>query len=106
MIARWGLASVVFAWLAGYGVPMAAGEIAPAQSSSALRVDVGISEWFSQGETVWSHNASGLDANLGNPSSRLKYKDTGTNVTEITGRLQFKNKVFVRGAFGYGSIGG
>lgn len=106
MIVRWGLASVVFAWLAGYGVPPAAAEVAPAQSSSALRVDVGISEWFSQGDTVWSHNASGLDANLGNPSSKLKYIDTGTNVTEITGRVQLKNKVFLRGAFGYGAIGG
>jgi len=79
---------------------------APATSSGIARADFGVSEWFSQGETVWSHNASGLDPNLGNPSSKLKFKDTGTNVTEITGRLQLKNKVFVRGAFGYGSIGG
>ena len=79
---------------------------APATSSGIARADFGVSEWFSQGETVWSHNASVLDPNLGNPSSKLKFKDTGTNVTEITGRLQLKNKVFVRGAFGYGSIGG
>ena len=106
MIALRSLASLFLVCLAGYDAPLATAEVAPAQSSSVLRVDVGVSEWFSQGETIWSHNASGLDANLGNPSSKLKYKDTGTNVTEITGRVQLKNKVFVRGAFGYGSIGG
>ncbi len=81
-------------------------EVGPAQSSSIARIDFGVTEWFSQGETNWSHNASGLDPNLGNPSSKLKYKDTGTNVTEIVGRVQLKNKMFVRGAFGYGGIGG
>jgi hypothetical protein len=81
-------------------------EVAPASSSSIVRVDIGLSEWFSQGNTQWSHNASALDANLGNPSSKLQYKDTGTNITEITGRVKLKNKVFFRGAFGYGSIGG
>ena len=100
------LVCAVCACLAGFGALPAAGEVAPAQSSSIARVDIGVSEWFSQGETVWSHNASGLDANLGNPSSKLKYKDTGTNVTEISGRVQLKNKIFFRGAFGYGSIGG
>jgi hypothetical protein len=106
MIAWRSLAAWGVVWVAGLGLPLAAAEVAPVRSSSVLRVDVGLSEWFSQGETVWSHNASGLDANLGNPSSKLKYKDTGTNVTEITGRVQLKNKAFVRGAFGYGSIGG
>jgi len=85
---------------------LAVAEVGPAQSSSIARIDLGVTEWFSQGETNWSHNASGLDPNLGNPSSKLKYKDTGTNVTEIAGRVQLKNKMFVRGAFGYGSIGG
>ncbi len=106
MIALRCLLCASFMYLAGYDAPLAQAEVAPAQSSSIQRIDVGISEWFSQGETVWSHNASGLDPNLGNPSSKLKYKDTGTNVTEITGRVQLNNKVFLRGAFGYGTIGG
>ena len=89
-----------------YTADSAEAQVPPAQSSSVAQVDLKISEWFSQGETVWSHNASGLDPNLGNPSSKLKYKDTGTNVTEITGRVQLKNKIFFRGAFGYGAIGG
>lgn len=96
----------VCACLLGSGLDSAWAEAPAAQSSSISRIDLKISEWFSQGETVWSHNASGLDPNLGNPSSKLRYKDTGTNVTEITGRVQLKNKIFVRGAFGYGVIGG
>jgi hypothetical protein len=100
------LVCALFACAAGYDASLVAAEVAPVRSSSVQRVDLGITEWFSQGETVWSHNASGLDPNLGNPSSKLKYKDTGTNVTEITGRVQLRNKVFLRGAFGYGSIGG
>ena len=106
MIAIRCLVCVMCACLAGYDAPLATAEVAPAQSSGIPRAVIGLSEWFSQGETNWSHNASGLDANLGNPSSKLKYKDTGTNVTEITGRVQLKNNVFFRGAFGFGWIGG
>ena len=53
-------------------------------------VDLGISEWFSQGETVWSHNASGLDPNLGNPQLETqiqryrheRHRDHGTSAIE------------------------
>ena len=100
------LLCAICACLAWYTPDSAEAEVSGAPSSSIAHVDLKISEWFSQGETIWSHNASGLDANLGNPSSKLKYKDTGTNVTEITGRVQLKNKIFFRGAFGYGAIGG
>ncbi len=107
MIALRSLAWVFVLCLAVEGVSFATEEAAPPpRPSSSPRVDVSLSEWFSQGETVWSHNASGLDPNLGNPSSKLKYKDTGTNVTELTARVHLKNKVFVRGAFGYGVVGG
>lgn len=96
----------VCACLLGSGLDSAWAEVPVAQSSSISRIDLKITEWFSQGETIWSQNASGLDPNLGNPSSKLKYKDTGTNVTEINGQVSLKNKMFVRGAFGYGAIGG
>jgi len=106
MITLRNLVCVMCACLAGYDAPLATAEVAPAQSSGIARAVIGVSEWFSQGETNWSHNASGVDARVGDPSSKLKYKDTGTNVTEISGRVQLKNNVFFRGAFGYGSIGG
>ena len=104
MIVFRSLALIGVLCLTGFGASALA-ETASARSSS-VQVDIELSEWFSQGETVWSHNASGLDPDLGNPTSKLKYKDTGTNVTEIRARAQFKEKWFVRGAFGYGAIGG
>lgn len=106
MIALRYLVCAVIGFLVSCAALPVRAEVAPAPSSSIVRVDIGLSEWFSQGETQWSHNASALDPNLGNPSSKLQYKDTGTNITEITGRVKLKNKVFFRGAFGYGSIGG
>lgn len=69
-------------------------------------LDVGATGWFSQGQTVWSHNASNLDPRLGDPTSRLKYKDVGTNVLELNGKLSFNNHVFLRGSFGFSDIGG
>ena len=76
------------------------------QSRSFKSLDFGVTGWFSQGQTVWSHNASNLDPNLGDPTSRLKYKDVGTNVLELNGKLEFNNRVFVRGSFGFSDIGG
>ena len=70
------------------------------------RVDFGVAGWFSQGQTVWSQNASNLDPNLGDPTSRLTYKDVGTNVLELNGKLEFNNRIFVRGNFGFSDIGG
>ncbi|MBK9997109.1 MAG: hypothetical protein IPO99_08185 [Nitrospira sp.] len=99
------LMCAVCACLAGFGALPAAAEVAPAQSSSIARVDIGLSEWFSQ---VRRSGATTPQAWMPTwkSSSKLKYKDTGTNVTEISGRVQLKNKIFFRGAFGYGSIGG
>ena len=49
----------------------------PAASDAGTfkRLDFGVTGWFSQGQTVWSHNASNLDPNFGDPTSRLKYKE-------------------------------
>jgi len=69
-------------------------------------LDFGVTGWFSQGQTVWSQNASDLDPNLGNPTSRLTYKDVGTNVLELNGKVEFHNRIFLRGSFGFSAIGG
>ncbi|MBS0170718.1 MAG: hypothetical protein JSR62_10230 [Nitrospira sp.] len=106
MIPLRGLLAACCACLFCSGLEIAEAQVPASQSSGISRIDLKVTEWFSQGETIWSHNASGLDPNLGNPSSKLRYKDTGTNVTEITGQVHLKNKFFVRGAFGYGAIGG
>lgn len=69
-------------------------------------VEVGVTGWFTQGKTEWSHDASRLDPDLGNPSSKLKYEDVGTNIVELAGKVRFKNRLFVRANFGFAEIGG
>ena len=39
---------------------------------SRQRVELSLRSWmFTNGETKWSHDASGLDSRLGNPTSKL-----------------------------------
>lgn len=96
---------ILCAWLAP-GSPVNAADAPPPTPSSIARVEAGVTGWFSQGQTVWSHNASGLDPDLGNPTSKLKYKDTGTNVVEFNARVELRSRLFVRGSLGFGEIGG
>jgi hypothetical protein len=69
------------------------------------RFELGIGAWISTGETKWAHNASVIPG-LGNPTSKLTYKDVGTNVAEITAKLWVTPKWFGRLNFGYAGIGG
>lgn len=73
---------------------------------SNLKVEVGASAWITQGETKWDHNASGPGSPFGNPTSRLVYKDVGTNVMELSGRVKFAERWFVRTNYGFAGIGG
>ena len=55
----------------------------------------GISGWLlSQGQTKWSHDFS-----------ELTYKDDSTNIVELSGQATFSKRWFVRGEFGYGTMG-
>jgi hypothetical protein len=76
------------------------------QDRPVKSVDVGVTGWFTQGKTEWSHDASHLNPNLGNPTSNLKYEDVGTNVIELAAKVRFKNRLFLRGNFGWAAIGG
>jgi outer membrane protease len=70
--------------------------------SSNPRVQLGLNSWlFTQGETTWSHNASGLDSRLGNPTSKLTYKDNNTQIIELTGKVNFGQRWFVRADVGF-----
>jgi hypothetical protein len=70
------------------------------------RVELGVGSWvLGAGETQWSHNASSIPG-LGNPTSKLTYKDTGTNIVEVTGKLWFTPRLFGRVNVGVGNIGG
>ena len=69
------------------------------------RVELGVGAWISTGETKWAHNASSIPG-LGNPTSKLTYKDVGTNVFEVTGRLWVTPTWFGRLNVGVAGIGG
>ena len=69
------------------------------------RFELGLGAWISTGETKWAHNASSIHG-LGNPTSKLTYEDTGTNVFELTAKLWITPKWFGRLTGGYAGIGG
>jgi hypothetical protein len=56
---------------------------------------------FTAGDTRWSHDASGLDPRLGDPTSKLVYKDNDTHIIELGGRLNFGHRGFVRAEGGF-----
>ena len=84
-------------------VSVNAGE-APAQESWP-RVELSAGTWISVGDTRWAHNASS-NPGLGNPTSKLTYKDVGTNVIDLTGKFWFTPKIFGRLNGGFAGIGG
>ncbi len=75
--------------------------------SSDVRVDVTLTSWLTEGKTRW--NFSNKNPLFGNPTSELDYKDVGTTVTEVGGKVSFDKRsfqYFLRGQFGYGGVGG
>jgi len=89
-----------------HSIGWAQGEVPPEPDRLIKSVEVGVTGWFTQGKTEWSHDASHLNPNLGNPTSNLKYEDVGTNVIELGAKVRFKNRFFLRGNFGWAAIGG
>jgi hypothetical protein len=69
------------------------------------RVELGVGAWISTGETKWAHNASSIPG-LGNPTSKLTYKDVGTNIIDLTGKVWFTPRLFGRLNLGIGNVGG
>ncbi len=65
---------------------------------------VGISGWFSSGQTDWNHDASSSSSILGNPSSELTYEDVDSNVIELNAEFNMPNRFFIRGDIGFGSF--
>jgi hypothetical protein len=95
-------------WLTIVGLACAV-QIAAAQDSSTEsrpRFDVVVGTWISTGETRWAHNASSSSPLLGNPTSKLTYKDVGTNVFDLAGTYWFRPRLFGRLNIGVAGIGG
>lgn len=100
--------TVLCGWLTILGLACAV-QSAAAQDSdteSRPRFDLAIGTWISTGETRWAHDASSSTPLLGNPSSKLIYKDVGTNVFDIAGTLWFTPRLFGRLNIGVAGIGG
>jgi len=100
-------AAVLCGWLMIVGFACAV-QVAAAQESvteSRPKFDLAVGTWISVGDTRFAHNASSI-AGLGNPTSKLTYKDVGTNVVELVGKGWLTSRWFGRLNVGYAGIGG
>ncbi len=68
------------------------------------KTTIGLKVWDSRGETTWSHNASPSDPTLGNPTSRLSYRDIDSTLAEITGHVELPQRFYLELAYGSGNI--
>jgi len=84
-------------------VSVSAGEERVLESRPTVELSAGT--WISVGDTRWAHNASSIPG-LGNPTSKLTYKDVGTNVVDLAGKFWFSTSVFGRLNVGFADIGG
>jgi hypothetical protein len=71
-----------------------------------VQFKLGAAGWITEGKTTWDFNGSGPGSLFGNPTSRLTYKDVGTNIVDLTAQIKLPNRLFVRLNGGYGGIGG
>ena len=84
-------------------------QVVEAQESieeSRQRFEFAAGTWISTGDTRWAHNASSSFPLLGNPTSKLTYKDVGTNVLDLAGTYWFTPQLFGRLNIGVAGIGG
>jgi len=104
---RWASVAVLRGWLTIVGLACTVQVVAAQESitESRPKFDFAIGTWISTGDTRWEHNASSI-AGLGNPTSKLTYKDVGTNVIELTGKVWVTPKWFGRLNVGVAGIGG
>lgn len=66
------------------------------------RVELALKSWFfTAGETQWSHDASGLDSTLGDPTSKLKYTDNDTHLVGLGAKVHLNRRLFLDGEFGF-----
>ncbi|HEU4683270.1 MAG TPA: hypothetical protein VFS39_02040 [Nitrospira sp.] len=68
------------------------------------RVELSAGTWISVGDTRWAHDAS--SQGFGNPTSKLIYKDVGTNVIDLTGKVWASRRLFAKLNVGFADIGG
>lgn len=83
---------------------IASGELSQGQEVEPQvkpRVELSVRSWlFTAGETSWSHDASGLDPRLGDPTSELVYKDNDTQLIGLGAKVHLNHRLFLEGEFG------
>jgi len=66
------------------------------------RVELSLRSWlFTAGETRWSHDASRLNPMLGDPTSKLKYKDNDTHLVGMGAKIHLNRRLFLDGEFAF-----
>jgi hypothetical protein len=80
--------------------------VSHAATSDAPRWTIGLSTWFSEGETSWSHDDSGSDPRLGNPTSTLSYTGLESIVVELALDVRIVRRFSISGRIGVGNIDG
>lgn len=72
------------------------------ESQIRPRVEVSLKSWlFTTGETQWSHDASRLNPTLGDPTSKLTYKDTDTHLVGLGAKVHLNRRLFLDGEFAF-----
>lgn len=86
----------------GVSTPSLAADVGEGEVEKRPRVELSLRSWmFTSGETKWSHNASGLDATLGNPTSKLTYKDNNTQIMELGAQVNLTRRWYLRADLGF-----
>jgi hypothetical protein len=91
-------------WFFVVGLCFAAEVGAQAAPQAQAGWELGVRYWLSTGNTKRSHDASGLEPLLGNPTSTLTYDDLGAHSVELNARKGFGERWFVKGNVGLGAI--
>lgn len=60
-------------------------------SARATDLNFAITGWLSEGQTRWSHDASGLSNIWGNPTSELSYESVDSDIVEASVSLPLQN---------------
>lgn len=102
MIKGWYRGVVLAACCSVAAVPGLAAETGDGPAEKKPRVELSVRSWmFTNGETKWAHNASGLSSLLGNPTSKLTYTDTSTHIMELAARLHLSRRLYLEGDLGF-----
>jgi hypothetical protein len=67
-------------------------------------LEFGLRWWVNTGSTSRSHDASGVDPTVGNPTSTLAYTNLDANAGELFARKRIGERWFVKGNVGLGQI--